>query len=103
MTGQKRTWQQVKIKYKNIFQAALIADDNVQMRCINYLEGACSHILLSVLISAVKKKAHVSGTGGGPPTPDPTSAEELALDLNQERPVMEGIRGGTATDCVPPT
>ena len=73
------------------------------MRCINYLDGACSHISLSVLILAVKKKAHVSGMGDGPPTPDFTPAEELALDLNQGRPVMEGIQGGTATDSVPPT
>ncbi|XP_046881830.1 uncharacterized protein LOC124471381 isoform X2 [Hypomesus transpacificus] len=73
MTGQKRTWQQVKIKYKNILQ------------------------------SAVKKKTHLSGTGGGPPAPGFTPAEELSLVLNKGRPVMEGIQGGTATDCVPPT
>jgi len=71
------------------------------MVCRNYLQYACSHIL-SKLILAVKKKAHLSGTGGGPPAPSFTPAEELALDLNQGRPVMEGIQGGTATDCVPP-
>jgi len=68
------------------------------MVCRNYLQYACSHIL-SKLILAVKKKAHLSGTGGGPPAPSFTPAEELALDLNQGRPVMEGIQGGTATDC----
>ncbi|XP_051968774.1 pro-neuregulin-3, membrane-bound isoform-like isoform X3 [Xyrauchen texanus] len=72
MTGPKRTWQLVKIKYKNILQ------------------------------TAVKKKACVSGTGGGPPSPEFTPAEELALDINKGRPVLEGIQGGTATDSVPP-
>ena len=51
----------------------------------------------------MKKKTHLSGTGGGPPAPGFTPAEELALVLNKGRPVMEGIQGGTATDCVPPT
>ncbi|KAK2896335.1 hypothetical protein Q8A67_010823 [Cirrhinus molitorella] len=38
------------------------------------------------------------GTGGGPPTQDFTAAEELALELNKGKPVIEGIQGGTATD-----
>lgn len=57
-------------------------------------------ILLSVLILAIKK-SHISGTGGGPPTQDFTTAEELALDLNKGKPVIEGIQGGTATDSGP--
>ncbi|XP_048058136.1 uncharacterized protein LOC125275333 isoform X2 [Megalobrama amblycephala] len=57
-------------------------------------------ILLSVLILAIKK-SHISGMGGGPPTQDFTTAEELALDLNKGRPVIEGIQGGTATDSGP--
>lgn len=39
-----------------------------------------------------KKKAHISGTGGGPPTQDLTTAEELALELNKGKPVMEGTQ-----------
>lgn len=58
-------------------------------------------ILLSVLILAIKKKSHITGTGGGPPTQDFTPAEELALDLNKGKPVIEGIQGGTATDSGP--
>lgn len=58
-------------------------------------------ILLSVLILAIKKKSHISGTGGGPPTQDFTTAEELALDLNKGKPVIEGIQGGTATASGP--
>ncbi|XDV28108.1 hypothetical protein PO909_031494, partial [Leuciscus waleckii] len=50
---------------------------------------------------AIKKKSHISGTGGGPPTQDFTPAEELALDLNKGKPVIEGIQGGTATDSGP--
>ncbi|KAJ8286291.1 hypothetical protein GJAV_G00036780 [Gymnothorax javanicus] len=72
MTGEKRTWQQVKIKSKNILQTAV-------------------------------KKAHASGTGGGPPTAEFTPAEELALDLNRGRPILEGIPGGITTDSVPPS
>ncbi|XP_074538431.1 uncharacterized protein LOC141799884 [Halichoeres trimaculatus] len=70
LSGQKRTWQQVKTKYKNILQ------------------------------SAVKKKTHQTSTGGGPPSQALTPAEELALDLNKGRPVMKGIQGGTVTDSV---
>ncbi len=55
---------------------------------------------MSVLILAIKK-SHISGTGGGPPTQDFTTAEELALDLNKGKPVIEGIQGGTATDSGP--
>ena len=46
---------------------------------------------------------HRSGTGGGPATPEFTPAEEVALDLNKGRPIIEGIQGGTSTDSVPPT
>ncbi|KAK2892522.1 hypothetical protein QQF64_035775 [Cirrhinus molitorella] len=66
ISGQKRTWQQVRIKKKNNFQAAL------------------------------KKKACMSGTDGGPPTQDFTAEE-----LNKEKPVMEGIQGETSTDSGP--
>nr|XP_046174641.1 uncharacterized protein LOC124007856 isoform X6 [Oncorhynchus gorbuscha] len=47
MNGPKRTWQQVKIKYKNILQ------------------------------NAVKKNTHRQGTGGGSPKADLTPALEL--------------------------
>lgn len=43
----------------------------------------------------------MSGTGGGPPTQDLTTAEELALELNKGKPVMEGTQWGTATDSGP--
>lgn len=56
------------------------------------LEGFYSHCLLTLLVLAVKK-APVCGTGGGPPVPKFTPADELALDLNQVTPVLEGIRG----------
>ncbi|KAM9499627.1 putative nuclease HARBI1 [Salvelinus alpinus] len=49
MNGPKRTWQQVKIKYKNILQ------------------------------NAVKKNTHRQGTGGGSPKADLTPAEDMAL------------------------
>ncbi|XP_077091370.1 uncharacterized protein LOC143742400 [Siphateles boraxobius] len=71
LSEEKRTWQQVKIKYKNIVQ------------------------------NAAKKKSEVAGTGGGPPIANFTPAEELALDLNKGRPVIEGIEGGTASGSIP--
>ncbi|XDV21067.1 hypothetical protein PO909_026248 [Leuciscus waleckii] len=66
----KRTWQQVKIKYKNIVQ------------------------------NATKKKTEVAGTGGGPPPASFTTAEELALEINKGRPVLEGIEGGTSSKMI---
>ncbi|XP_073695113.1 uncharacterized protein [Garra rufa] len=66
MSGQKRTWQQVNVKKKNVLQAGF-------------------------------KKAHISGTEGGSPTQDLTTAEEF----NKEKPVMEGIQGVTDTDSGP--
>ncbi|CAJ1061363.1 uncharacterized protein LOC120545684 isoform X5 [Xyrichtys novacula] len=51
--GQKRTWQQVKIKYKNI------------------------------LTNATKKKAQLGATGGGPPPEEFTQAKSLALSYNK--------------------
>ncbi|CAJ1084265.1 uncharacterized protein LOC128029015 isoform X2 [Xyrichtys novacula] len=51
--GQKRTWQQVKIKYKNI------------------------------LTNATKRKAQLGATGRGPPPEELTQAESLALSYNK--------------------
>ncbi|KAG1944952.1 retrotransposable element [Pimephales promelas] len=53
------------------------------------------------MAAAAKKKSEVAGTGGGPPTANFTPAEELALDLNKGRPVIEGIEGGTASGSIP--
>lgn len=66
---------------------------------ILYPEGACSHIVCTVL--AVKKKTHRQGTGGGSPKADLTPAEDIALQLNKGRPVLEGIPGGTETSISP--
>nr|XP_055057053.1 putative nuclease HARBI1 [Misgurnus anguillicaudatus] len=71
MTGPKRTWQQVKIKYKNILQ------------------------------NAMKKNTHSKGTGGGSPKADLTPAEDLALEHNNGRPVLEGIPWGKETGIGP--
>ena len=60
--------------------------------------------MLSVcMIVAVFKKAHRTGTGGGPPSQDMTPAVELALHLNEGRPVTARIQGRTVTDSVPAT
>ncbi|KAK0141213.1 DNA transposase THAP9 [Merluccius polli] len=70
--GEKRTWQQLKMKYKNIVQ------------------------------TAKRKKADSSKTGGGPAPPPLTQAEELALSHNTGRPVAEGIPGGSSSsECTP--
>ncbi|XDV26270.1 hypothetical protein PO909_030028 [Leuciscus waleckii] len=60
-SGPTRTWEQVKVKYKNILQTEM-------------------------------KK-----TGGGPAPPHYTPAEELALGLNENRPIVEGIPGGSSS------
>ncbi|XP_062341526.1 uncharacterized protein LOC134039580 isoform X2 [Osmerus eperlanus] len=63
----KRNWEQVKVKHKNIIQAAN------------------------------KKKADMLKTGGGPRGPELTPAEELALANNRGRPIMQGIAGGSSS------
>ncbi|KAI2643854.1 Periplasmic nitrate reductase [Labeo rohita] len=49
---------------------------------------------------ATKKKTEVAGTGGGPPPASFTPAEELALEINKGRPVLEGIEGGTSSKMI---
>ncbi|KAK0134546.1 hypothetical protein N1851_029816 [Merluccius polli] len=72
--GEKRTWQQLKMKYKNIVQ------------------------------TANRKKADSRKTGGGPAPPPLTVAEELALSHNTGRAVAEGIpRGSSSSECTPNT
>ncbi|XP_076865685.1 uncharacterized protein LOC143517263 [Brachyhypopomus gauderio] len=70
MSGVKRTWQQVKVKYKNILQ------------------------------NAARKKTATAATGGGPPVAALTPAEDLALQQNSRRPIIVGIEGGTSSDPV---
>ncbi|XP_076871306.1 uncharacterized protein LOC143521820 [Brachyhypopomus gauderio] len=67
-SGIKRTWQQVKMKYKNLVQ------------------------------SANRKRAEVRKTGGGPRPPPLTQAEELALPENSGRPITPGITGGSSSE-----
>ncbi len=94
MSGQKRTWQQVKIKYNNILQAGK------WLVCGEHRWHVCWHFIVCADFSNKKKVIYI-WTGGGPPTQYFTTAEELALDLNKGKPVIEGIQGGTATDSGP--
>ncbi|XP_072566395.1 uncharacterized protein [Paramormyrops kingsleyae] len=64
----QRTWQQVRMKYKNI------------------------------MTSANKKKLSIKATGGGPPPEAFSRAEELAVANNVGRPIMEGVEGGVRSD-----
>ncbi|XP_072572638.1 uncharacterized protein [Paramormyrops kingsleyae] len=64
----QRTWQQVRMKYKNI------------------------------MTSANKKKLSIKATGGGPPPEAFSRAEELAVANNVGRPTMEGVEGGVQSD-----
>lgn len=56
---------------------------------------ACQCHILHIL--ANKKKAEMQKTGGGPPGPELTPAEELALANNRGRPIMQGIAGGSSS------
>lgn len=47
--------------------------------------------------SANRKRADARKTGGGPPPPRLTEAEELAMSQTVGRPVAEGIPGGTSS------
>nr|XP_057940784.1 uncharacterized protein LOC131137174 isoform X3 [Doryrhamphus excisus] len=44
-----------------------------------------------------RKRASACKTGGGPPPPRLTEAEELAMSQTVGRPVAEGIPGGTSS------
>ncbi|KAM8908373.1 uncharacterized protein AB9W97_005770 [Spinachia spinachia] len=48
------------------------------------------------LTTAAKKKS-IKKTGVGPAPPHYTPAEELALGLNANRPIVEGIPGGSSS------
>ncbi|XP_059420269.1 uncharacterized protein LOC132155482 [Carassius carassius] len=47
-----------------------------------------------------KRRLEVAGTGGGPPPASFTPAEDLALEINKGRPVLEGIEGGTSSKMI---
>ena len=49
------------------------------------------------LISAHSKDTETHRTGGGPPPPGLTPAEDLALALNKTRPVTKGLESGVDT------
>ncbi|XP_056620848.1 uncharacterized protein LOC130434616 isoform X2 [Triplophysa dalaica] len=53
--------------------------------------------MICLSITATKKKAERKKTGGGPAPPQYTPAEELALGLNSNRPIVEGIPGGSSS------
>ena len=48
-------------------------------------------------ISAHSKDTESHRTGGGPPPPGLTPAEDLALALNKTRPVTKGLESGVDT------
>ncbi|XP_028816625.1 uncharacterized protein LOC114768476 [Denticeps clupeoides] len=66
-TSTPRTWEQVKIKYKNILQ------------------------------TANRKKAELQKNGGRSSGPDFIPAEELATHRSIRRPILEAIKGGTSS------
>ncbi|KAJ8409953.1 hypothetical protein AAFF_G00209940 [Aldrovandia affinis] len=64
-----------------------MAKHHRQVKCCNVF-----HIL------ANKKRADMVKMGGGPKTPDFTTAEELVLQHNRGRPIMEDIAGGSFSE-----
>ncbi|XP_034047410.1 uncharacterized protein LOC117528897 [Thalassophryne amazonica] len=66
-TSTPRTWEQVKVKYKNIRQ------------------------------TANRKKAELKKTWGGPVGSDITTDEELIVHQHIQRPILEPIEGGTSS------
>ena len=52
-------------------------------------------------IIATKKMSDTLETGWGAPPRGLTPAEDPALALNRGRPLVEGIEGGTSSQCVP--
>ncbi len=58
---------------------------------LNYCEIMC------LFISATRKKAGQKKRRGGPAPPRHTPAEELALELNVNRPNVQGIPGSSSS------
>jgi len=52
---------------------------------------------MCLFITAAKKKAEQKRTGGGPAPPRYTPEEELALGLNVNRLIVEGIPGSSSS------
>ena len=48
--------------------------------------------------SANRERVEQRRTGGWPPPPAFTTADELALDHNRGRPIMDGIAGGSSSE-----
>ena len=103
--GSKRTWEQTKIKYKNILQSGKCPSFEILkihvLYCFNSSVfhnciGKRSHFF--PILAANKKKKDQRKTGGGPPPAEFTPAEELALSNNEGRPLMVGVEGGFSTD-----
>ncbi len=53
--------------------------------------------MMCLFISATRKKAEQKKTGSGPAPPRHTPAEELALELNVNRPNVQGIPGSSSS------
>ncbi|XP_056603694.1 uncharacterized protein LOC130420431 [Triplophysa dalaica] len=68
--------------------------------CTHTAEGEIqdrSDDLSPTATTATKKKSERKKTGGDPVPPPYTPAEELALGLNSNRPIVEGIPGGSSS------
>ncbi|XP_029992281.1 uncharacterized protein LOC115420858 [Sphaeramia orbicularis] len=70
--GEKRTWQQLKMKYKNIVQATS------------------------------RKKAEARKPDGSPTPPPVMKTEELSPEQNSDRPAAEAIPGGSSSSELTP-
>lgn len=85
MTGPKRTWLQVKLKYKNILQNGTCPN-----KYLRYT-GVSDHSYFVFCFSSQKDKG---GTGGGSPKADLTSTADIVIVLKKSRAVLDGIRRG---------
>lgn len=104
----KRTWQQVKMKYKNLFNYRNPLNKRKAKSLAIPLRPALwisvNHELSPNLcfldmfkmtwIIANRKKAVACKTGGGPTPPPLTWAEDMVLSQNGGRPFAEGNPGG---------
>lgn len=91
-TGPTRTWEQVKVIYKNILKKG--SSLPLTLFC-SLLNTQWNNVCL--FITATKKKAKQKKPGGVPASLRHTPAEEQALGLNANRPIVEGKPGGSSS------
>lgn len=95
-SGYKRTWQQVKVKHKNIVQTGKNSSWSSRQLTSELLWSFFSHLLPPS--AAKRRRAEVLRTDGGSTTPSLVSAEDDALQHRDGRLRVDVLPGATCLE-----